>query len=414
LVPLASNGNKLFQKYCSKSCSSKAAYLSSRTAIRNNHNVDNPMHIPGVIDKVMDTVRRSNDGLHWFQTEEFKRRIKESNLNKFGIEYHTQLEDVMQKARKTLMASYGVENPSQSELIKAKKKTTLQSNYGVDNLSQSDIIKERRKRTMISLYGTEYYSQSEHYKKRNVEHGTYLGWKEREHEILSLIDDGITGEQSGEHLGFKSKSNVYNVVLPYFGIDPALLSRNYTGKSNLENKIFEYVKEGCANCKQSFVVNNKEIDIFLPDKNIGIEINGNYWHSHIFKNKNDHLNKTEIMEDEGIHLIQIYEYELMSKPDKVFSLIDNIIQESQTIGARKTCFDFVDSKMASRFHQQYHFDGKRGASVHCGLFLENELVMCASLSPHNEGMELIRLSSSCRIVGGLSNCCIICYSVQNL
>ncbi|MFW6130771.1 MAG: hypothetical protein ACOC56_06250, partial [Atribacterota bacterium] len=53
-----------------------------------------------------------------------------------------------------------------------------------------------------------------------------------------------------------------------------------------------------------------ELDIYLPDFNIAIEYNGLYWHSELNgKDRNYHLNKTNICENENIQLIHIFEDE---------------------------------------------------------------------------------------------------------
>ena len=40
-------------------------------------------------------------------------------------------------------------------------------------------------------------------------------------------------------------------------------------------------------------LNGMELDFFLPNYNIAIEMNGLYWHSSEFVNKNYHIRKTE-------------------------------------------------------------------------------------------------------------------------
>jgi len=58
---------------------------------------------------------------------------------------------------------------------------------------------------------------------------------------------------------------------------------------------------------------NKEVGIYLPEYKIGIEFNGLYWHSELYKEKNYHLNKTEECEKQGVELIHIFEDERIYK-----------------------------------------------------------------------------------------------------
>ena len=57
--------------------------------------------------------------------------------------------------RQSNLEKYGVENPSQREDIKQLKKQTCLKNYGVENPNQSHEIRERTKATNIQRYGTE-------------------------------------------------------------------------------------------------------------------------------------------------------------------------------------------------------------------------------------------------------------------
>lgn len=68
---------------------------------------------------------------------------------------------------------------------------------------------------------------------------------------------------------------------------------------------------------------NKEIDLFVPELNFGVEFHGNLWHSSLM-NKNSqtiHREKYNLAKDAGIDLIQIFEDEYASNPDLIHSII---------------------------------------------------------------------------------------------
>jgi hypothetical protein len=54
--------------------------------------------------------------------------------------------------------------------------------------------------------------------------------------------------------------------------------------------------------KDRGILNGKEIDIYLPDYNIGIEFNGLYYHSNLFVDNNYHVNKSNLANEKGIKL----------------------------------------------------------------------------------------------------------------
>jgi len=55
-----------------------------------------------------------------FQNEEIKRKIKNTNMEKRGVEYPSQSEEVKQKIKETCLDKYKCENPFQNEEIKQK------------------------------------------------------------------------------------------------------------------------------------------------------------------------------------------------------------------------------------------------------------------------------------------------------
>jgi hypothetical protein len=58
------------------------------------------------------------------------------------------------------------------------------------------------------------------------------------------------------------------------------------------------------------IISPLELDFYLPDFNIAIEVNGAYWHSiDAGKDQTYHLRKTQLCKNIGIHLIHIFDYE---------------------------------------------------------------------------------------------------------
>ena len=83
----------------------------------------------------------------------------------------------------------------------------------------------------------------------------------------------------------------------------------------------------------------------MPDYKFGIEFDGLYWHSNIYKDNDYHLNKTELCEKENIQLLHIFEDEWVNKKEIVKSIIKsklNIFENK--IFARKclkkACWEF--------------------------------------------------------------------------
>ena len=124
------------------------------------------------------------------------------------------------------------------------------------------------------------------------------------------------------------------------------------------------------------ILKGKEIDIYIPDAKFGIEINGLYWHSNLYKSDDYHLNKTKLCEQQEIQLIHIFEDEVFEKLPIIISLISskiNIIKNK--IYARKTIIKEInDNAIIKNFLENNHLQGVVGSNVKLGLFYNNELV----------------------------------------
>ena len=98
--------------------------------------------------------------------------------------------------------------------------------------------------------------------------------------------------------------------------------------SHAEKELIEFLKQSTNFEIQQRVTNiipPKELDIYIPEKQIAIEFNGLYWHSSIFKSKNYHLQKTVDCQIKGIQLIHIFEDEWLYNKEIVKSRLLSIL-----------------------------------------------------------------------------------------
>jgi very-short-patch-repair endonuclease len=154
------------------------------------------------------------------------------------------------------------------------------------------------------------------------------------------------------------------------------------------------------------IITPLELDIFLPEYNLAIEINGVYWHQDDARL----LEKTEKCENIKIELLHFWDYEILFSYEKVKSIILHKLKKSKNkIFARKTKIIKISSKKAREFLELNHLDGFGGAKYHYGLFdYDNNLIQVASIgkcrfNKHCE-FELIRFASKLNttIPGGFS------------
>ena len=142
--------------------------------------------------------------------------------------------------------------------------------------------------------------------------------------------------------------------------------------------------EGSGNSKDS---PRFEIDIYIPEKRIGIEYNGSYFHSINGRRegritKNYHYNKSMIAKQKGIQLIQIWEDQWKNQQEIIKDVLKarlGILSEN-SIYARKCEVKEINNDQYKSFCEKNHIQGYHKALVKLGLFYNNNLVQIASFS----------------------------------
>ena len=141
----------------------------------------------------------------------------------------------------------------------------------------------------------------------------------------------------------------------------------------------------------------KEIDIFIPEINLGIEYCGLYWHSskedlvesitEDIENKESskHYKKTLLAKSQGIKLITIFSDEWKDRRDQIKSfLISSMRQNSRKINARECEIKEVASEDCTTFLNLFHIQGNdKTTQIRLGIYLKAELigVMTAGIHP---------------------------------
>lgn len=124
------------------------------------------------------------------------------------------------------------------------------------------------------------------------------------------------------------------------------------------------------------IINPFEIDFYLPDYNLGIEVNGLYYHSELNgKDKNYHFNKSKMAEKNNVKLIQIFEDEILNQKEIVLSKLSNELKLNNIrIDARKCLIKEISSKTKKEFLEKNHLQGDCKDTLRYGLYYKEELV----------------------------------------
>lgn len=187
-----------------------------------------------------------------------------------------------------------------------------------------------------------------------------------------------------------------------------LKARHFLGTSKLEEDFVNFIRSFYSGEVITSIRDKNppmELDIFLPEFNLGIEINGSYWHSERFKDKNYHLRKYNLCKSKNIRLVSIWEWEILKNKTKIENFIKNLILKKIKLQARKLKIKEVSIKEQKSFLENNHLQGYVPCTYALGLYKEDELVQLMTLrikSKKDKLFEIGRLATKTgfTVVGG--------------
>lgn len=393
-----------FKKFCSRNCmlnSDEIKNKRKKTCIT-KYGVDNPSKL----DEIKEKVKRTN--LYKFGAEyplqsesimekfksEFnekwgvnnpskvkfiREKAKMTNIKKFGTEYAMQNPEIKKSVLNYFIEKWGVDNPSRLKEVSERRKKTIISKYGVDSALKLKEFQEKLKRTNLEKWGCEFYTQTNEWKLITKERIFNKNSELINNEIYKLIDNTTSEFKincSRCKEDFIINRQLYRNRIR-IGEDICIncnpIQNNF---SKGEKEIFTFIKENYSGeIIENYRINNKEIDIYLPDLKLGFEYNGLYWHSELNKTKNYHKEKYQHFKEFGIQIICIWEDDWLYKRDIIKSIIGNKLGLSNRIMARKCkIIELHDNSLVKEFLNSNHIQGYVVSKIKIGLIYENELV----------------------------------------
>ena len=351
---------------------------------------------------------------------EKKQKLKTIFNEKFGGNAPACSKEVRSKMESTMLERFGVKNCQQNKEVSIRTKNTIIDRYGGQG-NGSKLLKEKYIKTCLNKYGVENGSKStEAREKLSIAKRKYT--IENHDYIVDYIDDN-------DKLLCKCKcphEECNKCVEKEFIIDSVVLANRISHGIEICTKLLpfkplsskyeliladilrEHNIEFETNCRG---IISKELDIYIPSKNIAIEFNGIFHHSDERKPNNYHINKYNECKEKGIQLISIWEDLYITKYNIVKSvLLSKLGVYNSKIYGRKCCIEVVDSKTANTFYNNNHIQGACNASIHYALIYENDIVAMMSFGKRSLGKdcdlqwELIRYCSQLNIcvIGGAS------------
>lgn len=261
-----------------------------------------------------------------------------------------------------------------------KTKNTFIDRYGEEHHFKSEETKQKIKSTWKKKYGEEHFSHSKKYKNKVSDIV-----KKRKDTIYNqlIVDDGLisvndetivkycekhSGEyEIGKRLYHNRKRNHINTCTICYPLNE--------NNSIKELEVCDYIKtQTNLELIKNHRISGKEMDIYIPELNLGFEFNGLHWHNELFKDNSFHQRKTEFFNNMGIQLIHIWEDDWDNKREIVKSRINNLLGVSNRIYARNCKIKEIEPSVYRNFLDKNHIQGKINSSIKIGLFHGNEMV----------------------------------------
>jgi hypothetical protein len=392
---------KGFFDYCGSKTKCQCARNAQSNAIKNIHNnksdiekerendkrvatlierygVSNPMYSVEFKEKLKETNLERYGVENPLQSKEIQEKIKQTNIEKYGFESPLQNKEIKNKIKQTNIEKYGSNhnmqfarkklykkydgNPFQSKEIRKKIKDIMNEKYGVSHPLQVESFKEKSKQTSIERYGVDNPAQK-HISKESLE---ILNSKEL---FCEFIKDKTVYEISKE-LGVES-TLIYRSVKKYDAQD--LYQKK--GPSYLESEMKEFldIHNIPYEINNRTILNGSELDFYIPDYAMAIEMNGVYWHNDVARPEiKYHYNKWKMCSDQKIHLVSIFEDDWRLQKEKVCNMLLGFFRKKlKGIPARKSHIVKISGKVAKPFLDQYHLQNFV-TGTHYGAFDDND------------------------------------------
>ena len=357
-----------------------------------------------------------------------------NSVKKLTVTSKPRSEETTSKIKKTCFERYGAPSPFASDKIQQKCKKTVKEKYGVDCISQCQSVRNKMKETLLRKYGVEYISQVGSIREKAKETRLIKKLKAKSLNFTNKYDyvkslgiecnpDDLKNISVGEAYRLISKEMI-EIKLGIREPSVEVIKQNYVdiypwlhkyelikpSISTAQTELNEWIKslgfDTVFNDRKT--ISPRELDIFIPSKNLAIEYNGVYWHDSFKIDKNYHVDKTNICESNGIQCIHIFENEWKEKPDLIKSIIMSKLGLCDRFYARKCHIKQVSKQDEIDFFEANHLNGWASSKVCYGLYHDDILVMCCSFGrsrfDRNVEWELIRMATlkNKNVVGGFS------------
>lgn len=348
-----------------------------------------------------------------FQSKEIKDKIKETNLSMYGVDHYAKTAEYREKYTKTCMERFGTKTPLENAEIQAKQRKTNVDKYGGASPMQNEKVKQKAKDTCLSKFGTEYAMQnhciSEKTRQARIalfastlpedKQAAYLAFKANPKAYIDSLGYKPTMYELYNQLGYADMSVVSDELIRY-GLTDSVEHRYSVMELDVRDFLLSICPDINIIMRDREVIKPKELDLYLPDFNIGIECNPTITHNststlstmldgHDPMPEEYHKQKSDLCRQQGVFLFHIFGYEWANKRSVVKSMLANLLGvTARKVYARDTYVDVVSYKEATAFLNANHRQGYMTSKIRLGLRVKDtdELVSLMTFNKPRKGI----------------------------
>jgi very-short-patch-repair endonuclease len=273
------------------------------------------------------------------------------------------------------------------EKITQKLKETNLEKYGVGSFFQTKEFENKAKQTKLERYGDENYN-------RSIE-------KRLDIDVNYVFHEHNTNKRS--YVEISKELGCGEPVISNRMREAGFHGTRYNMQSSYERELKLYLetKNIEVNISDRRTIKNTEIDLYLPKYKLGIEINGIYWHQEGKRDNKFHISdKMKFLNSNGIDVINIWDTEYLNKKTLVHSIINNRLGINKSkIYARNCAVKEISSLDYRQFLEANHIQGAMNSSFRVGLYHDEILVSVMGVGKSRFKPEEIELHRFCNLQG---------------
>lgn len=438
---------KGYRPYCNSRCmgSDKNFWDIRRKTNITRYGVENPFQSEEIKGRIRETNLKKYGAEYSQQTESFKNTVRRTKLEKYGDGGFNN----SKKIRETLLSK-----PKEEwAVITEKRKDTYRKNTGYDSPSKNPDVMESIKRRNVEKYGAEWYQKSDEARRKmsqmkksfSRERNMEINEKRRQTcmerygvGIISQLDevkqrlnntrrrntikkyDFVKGMDGGEFIctctdkgcnlceekEFHIRRPMYRHRIRYGEELCVVKNPTNSGSSGMEKELACFIKSiyaGEVLTNDRKALGKHEIDVFVPELNVGFEFNGLYYHSELFRDKGYHQEKSLEAKSAGIRLVHIWEDDWYVKRD----IVEDMVRKALGVCPNKICSDEclvkdIGTSVSRKFVGENSLYRYENSGLKFGMFHNTALVGVMAFRKSRDGYDMTNftIKMGCSIDGG--------------